>query len=161
MRKLALLSLLTLLFACEDSTPVQPPADSDLLIASGSGRNPHNPLVGVWWGTDPVDGSLHRLTIGHETSAGDMQVHLFDDGCGICGDYPCGFKSWGRIVAENVLKPADITTQCRNSERDALMYPPLFGWEYMPATDEMHYCYIPETTPIVCTTILTRRRPGS
>ncbi len=88
-----------------------------------------------------------------------MPISALDDNCIICGGFPCGFKSKGRIVAPNVIKPAEVITQCRNPDRDVLYYPPIVGWMYDPATDKLHYCFVPETTPLLCLVALTRKKP--
>jgi hypothetical protein len=156
MRKLILLPLLTLAFACDDGTLVQPSQNLD--VTPQASLHPTNPFIGSWWGIDWEDNSLHRVTISHENEAGDMQVNFRDDAMALCGGLPGKYHAIGRIVSENVLKVFDLVATCQGPDGAVLDYGSVVGYQYVPADDQLLYCLVPENAPTVCVMSLSREK---
>ena len=154
------LPFLAVALGCNDSTPLQAADDPDLGIAANTAGNPHNPFVGSWWGIDWEDNSLHRLTISHGNAFGDVQINLRDEADPICDGGPVRVHVTGRIVAEHVLKMFDVVSYCHGGDPIG-PYPDVLGYEYVPALDELRYCYVPEEAVVFCVMNLTRDKSSS
>jgi len=164
MRRLALLPLVMLVFACNDSTLVQPEDEADLQISAKTTRNPHNPFVGVWWGIDsegPTD--HHNLTIGHGNAHGVMPVNLRDSYTFFC-DPPGWIRSrqmTGEIVTPNVLKLSHLLFLCEDGtlmDFDAILGELELGYVYQPEDDSLCYTFL-NAGPYDCAPTLYRKKP--
>ena len=168
MRRLALLPLVILAFACTDSTLIQPEGDADLQISAKTTRNPDNPFVGVWWGIDtegPND--THHLTIGHGNAHGVMPVKLRDSQTDFCGGgWIRSRQMTGEIVAENVLKLSNLLFVCEDGT--LLDFGPFLeelGVELgyvadYPDDEELCYTFLtPPYDTFDCAPILYRKKP--
>jgi len=176
MRRLALLPLVMLVFACNDTTLVQPEGDADLQISAKMGRNPHNPFVGVWWGIDveappgcttpgsnsrPCD--THNVTIGHENAHGVMPVNLRDSYTNFCpsNGWTRSRQMIGQIVDTNVLELSHLHFYCEDGtflNFDLFGLPP-FGYVYQPETDTLCYTFFDDLPETFCEPTLYRKKP--
>lgn len=174
MKRLALIPLLAFVFACGDSAFMQPEDTADLEIVGKFGQNPHNPFVGSWTGPDLLDPpAVHFLTIG-EMDDGVMPVHLrIDTAVPFCNGFGGTSRGWvGEIVAKNVIQVSNLFFVCDDGsdptgglpfDDPSLGFPPI-GYEYLPASGELRYCFIdvipvPPDAPIAtCGVYLTRAK---
>jgi hypothetical protein len=149
-----------LVFACNDSTLVQPEPDTDLQISAKMGRNPHNPFVGSWWAIDPQDGSLQHVTISHANASGDAQVKFEDTALVACDGGPGKSRATGRISSknENLLVFYFYQGKCQGGETIE-PYPDPLGFLYVPADDELKYCLVEDEETIFCAWRFSRIKP--